>query len=219
MESHSGSVAKWTFCPCRHGRGRLLGVGGAARRDLDMRIVTVGIYYPDILGPSLARRSFRSLQRRFDERENVWRLTCVSDHTARKRLQLPMSSPRQERVPIFAGASLPSYTKLAQRKGYRLVATNTLGFNAFFVRSTRMLATSYESIVQFRSGLKSVSCTRRSWRASGIVYPWRKTYRGSTYSTQAHTARFAAARRSSMSCVWSDSIMPARSPSMKRSRL
>jgi hypothetical protein len=36
-------------------------------------------------------------------------------------------------MPDFAGASLRAFVKLAQRKGYRLVATNKLGYNAFFV--------------------------------------------------------------------------------------
>jgi hypothetical protein len=33
----------------------------------------------------------------------------------------------------FCGASLRAFVKLGERKGYRLVATNRLGFNAFFV--------------------------------------------------------------------------------------
>ena len=36
-------------------------------------------------------------------------------------------------MPDFAGASLRAFVKLAQRKGYRLVATNMLGYNAFFI--------------------------------------------------------------------------------------
>jgi hypothetical protein len=36
-------------------------------------------------------------------------------------------------MPNFAGASLRAFVKLSQRKSYRLVATNTLGYNAFFV--------------------------------------------------------------------------------------
>jgi hypothetical protein len=37
-------------------------------------------------------------------------------------------------MPNFAGASLAAFVKLATRKGYRLVAINSLGFNAFFIR-------------------------------------------------------------------------------------
>lgn len=38
------------------------------------------------------------------------------------------------RFAVYAGASLPAFVKLARRKGYRLVGTNTIGFNAFFMR-------------------------------------------------------------------------------------
>jgi hypothetical protein len=34
----------------------------------------------------------------------------------------------------YFGASLGAMTKLAERKGYRFVGTNSYGFNAFFVR-------------------------------------------------------------------------------------
>jgi len=37
--------------------------------------------------------------------------------------------------PHYHGASLPALTKLAKRKGYRLVGTNRFGFNAFYVRN------------------------------------------------------------------------------------
>lgn len=36
--------------------------------------------------------------------------------------------------PSFAGASLNAFIKLGRRKGYRFVGSNTLGYNAFFVR-------------------------------------------------------------------------------------
>jgi hypothetical protein len=36
--------------------------------------------------------------------------------------------------PHYHSASLPAFTKLAKRKGYRLVGTNRFGFNAFYVR-------------------------------------------------------------------------------------
>ena len=35
----------------------------------------------------------------------------------------------------YSGASLPAFVKLAERKGYRLVGVQRLGFNAFFVRN------------------------------------------------------------------------------------
>ena len=38
------------------------------------------------------------------------------------------------RFAVYAGASLPAFVKLARRKGYRLVGTNAIGFNAFFMR-------------------------------------------------------------------------------------
>jgi len=37
--------------------------------------------------------------------------------------------------PHYNGASLPAMTKLAARKGYRLVGSNRFGFNAFYVRN------------------------------------------------------------------------------------
>lgn len=37
--------------------------------------------------------------------------------------------------PHYHGASLPAFTKLANKKGYRLVGTNRFGFNAFYIRN------------------------------------------------------------------------------------
>jgi hypothetical protein len=37
-------------------------------------------------------------------------------------------------LPNFSGASLTAFDKLARRKGYRLVAINRYGYNAFFLR-------------------------------------------------------------------------------------
>jgi hypothetical protein len=42
--------------------------------------------------------------------------------------------PTTQGMPNFCGASLTAFTKLARRKGYRLVGCNRYGFNAFFVR-------------------------------------------------------------------------------------
>jgi hypothetical protein len=36
-------------------------------------------------------------------------------------------------MPNFSGASLPAFVKLATKKGYRLVGSNRLCYNAFFV--------------------------------------------------------------------------------------
>ena len=35
---------------------------------------------------------------------------------------------------VYSGASLPAFVKLAERKGYRLVGVQSLGFNAVFIR-------------------------------------------------------------------------------------
>jgi len=36
---------------------------------------------------------------------------------------------------LYGGASLPAFTKLANRKGYRLIGANRIGCNAFFMRN------------------------------------------------------------------------------------
>lgn len=43
-------------------------------------------------------------------------------------------SPLIKGFGVYSGASLTAFVGLARRKGYRLVGTQTLGFNAFFVR-------------------------------------------------------------------------------------
>jgi hypothetical protein len=43
-------------------------------------------------------------------------------------------------MPNYCGASLAAFVKLARRRGYRLVGTNRLGYNAFFVRNPLGLA-------------------------------------------------------------------------------
>lgn len=42
---------------------------------------------------------------------------------------------REEHGPNYCGASLTAYTKLAREKGYRLVGSQRLGYNAFFLRN------------------------------------------------------------------------------------
>jgi hypothetical protein len=44
------------------------------------------------------------------------------------------SSPLVQGFGVYSGASLPAFVRLGRRKGYRLVGTQSLGFNAFFVR-------------------------------------------------------------------------------------
>jgi len=43
--------------------------------------------------------------------------------------------PTTDGMPNFCGASLLALTKLAKRKGYRLVGCNRSGFNAFFIKN------------------------------------------------------------------------------------
>jgi hypothetical protein len=43
-------------------------------------------------------------------------------------------SPLIQGFGVYSGASLPAFASLGRRKGYRLVGTQALGFNAFFVR-------------------------------------------------------------------------------------
>lgn len=38
------------------------------------------------------------------------------------------------RYVVYTGASLPAFVKLARRKGYRLVGSNSIGYNAIFLR-------------------------------------------------------------------------------------
>ena len=53
-----------------------------------------------------------------------------------KSISVPYSPNfnRFDNHPDFMGASLLAYKKLAEKKGYRLVASNKYGFNLFFVR-------------------------------------------------------------------------------------
>ncbi|MDB4912849.1 MAG: hypothetical protein JWM95_493 [Gemmatimonadetes bacterium] len=76
---------------------------------IEPRVVV--LEYQDILGP-----------------ERSWTVPYSDSFSAR---DYPMTNG----APNFGGASLTAFTKLARRKGYRLVAINTLGYNAFFVRN------------------------------------------------------------------------------------
>lgn len=44
-------------------------------------------------------------------------------------------SPLVNGFGVYSGASLPAFARLAKRKGYRLVGSQALGFNAFFIRN------------------------------------------------------------------------------------
>lgn len=52
-------------------------------------------------------------------------------------IELDRIDPRTGTPPIvsYHGASLPALVRLGRRKGYRLIGTNALGFNAFFVKA------------------------------------------------------------------------------------
>jgi hypothetical protein len=71
----------------------------------------VVVEYQDILGP-----------------ERSWTVPYGDDFSSR-------NYPMTDGMPNFAGASLSAFVKLGRRKGYRLVAVNRYGYNAFFVRN------------------------------------------------------------------------------------
>ena len=71
----------------------------------------VVLEYQDILGP-----------------ERSWTIPYSDDFSA-------TGFPRSSGAPNYAGASLRAFVKLGRKKGYRLVAINELGYNAFFVRN------------------------------------------------------------------------------------
>jgi len=71
----------------------------------------VVVEYQDILGPD------RALTVPYSDEFNGW------------------AGPMTGSTPNYFGASLAAFVKLARRKGYRLVGSNRLGYNAFFVRA------------------------------------------------------------------------------------
>lgn len=71
----------------------------------------VVVEYNNILGP-----------------ERNWTVPYADDFDYRRY-------PTTNGGPNFAGASLKAFVELGRRKGYRLVGTNRLGFNAFFVKN------------------------------------------------------------------------------------
>ncbi len=79
-----------------------------AMEAISPRVVV--LEYQNILGP-----------------ERSWTVPYADDFNAR---DYPMTGDH----PNFAGASLTAFTRLACRKGYRLVGTNRSAYNAFYVR-------------------------------------------------------------------------------------
>ncbi len=71
----------------------------------------VVVEYQDILGP-----------------DRAWTVPYADDFSFR-------DYPQTDGMPNFAGASLSAFVKLGRKKGYRLVAVNRYGYNAFFVRN------------------------------------------------------------------------------------
>jgi hypothetical protein len=71
--------------------------------------------------------------------------------------------------PYRCGASLPAFVKLGRQKGYRLVGVQSLGFNAFFVRSGLG-----EDLLPERSA-------GECYAASGPLRAWRPTWVESMY--------------------------------------
>jgi hypothetical protein len=69
------------------------------------------------------------------------RVVCVETQCiwgAERSVTVPysrdFSAPLVDGFGIYCGASLPAFVRLGRRKGYRLVGSQALGFNAFFVR-------------------------------------------------------------------------------------
>ena len=67
----------------------------------------------------------------------VAEIQCIwgSDHSVTVPYTRDFKTSLVKGFGIYSGASLPAFVKLANKKGYRLVGTQALGFNAFFIRS------------------------------------------------------------------------------------
>lgn len=63
-------------------------------------------------------------------------IQCIwgAEHSLTVPYRPDFNSPLIHGFGVYSGASLPAFVKLARKKGYRLVGTQALGFNAFFVR-------------------------------------------------------------------------------------
>jgi hypothetical protein len=64
------------------------------------------------------------------ETQCIWGSDCSVSVPYRQ----DFSSPLIQGFGVYSGASLPAFVRLGKRKGYRLVGTQALGFNAFFIR-------------------------------------------------------------------------------------
>lgn len=75
--------------------------------------------------------------------------------------------------PDYFGASLLAFVNLAQKKGYRLVACNKHGFNAFFIKN-ELLSESVLPTMTVEQGLRSAYVQTAQTSKSPIVkdYPW-----------------------------------------------
>jgi|688.fasta_scaffold179653_2 hypothetical protein len=68
----------------------------------------------------------------------VAEIQCIwgADRSVTVPYRQDFSSPLINGFGVYSGASLSAFVKLAKRKGYRLVGTQQLGFNAFFIKET-----------------------------------------------------------------------------------
>ena len=80
-----------------------------------------------------------------------------------RSLTVPYDPNFTNKIPGFLGASLSAMTKLASRKGYRLVGASRSGLNAFFVRDDigedLLPATSISSCLQHPRAQRSMKGT------------------------------------------------------------
>lgn len=69
--------------------------------------------------------------------------------------------------------SLPAFVKLARRKGYRLIGTNNIGINAFFLRDD--VGADYFPEVSAQSCVKPNVSAFSATAASKLgEYPWQE---------------------------------------------
>jgi len=66
----------------------------------------------------------------------VTEIQCIwgASHALTVPYSKSFQAPMVNGLPLYAGATLPAFVKLAKKKGYRLVGVNELGINAFFVK-------------------------------------------------------------------------------------
>ena len=119
----------------------------------------VVLEYLDILGPD------RSWTVPYADDFSGYRVSATNNH------------------PNFAGASLAAFVKLARRKGYRLVAINAIGYNAFFIRED--LAKDILPTLD----VKDCFSTPRSSKACATASRWSRTCPGWKFKRQDLTRR------------------------------